>query len=153
MFPTNRVVLISLNSTAKPSHYYSYFTDLTLEKGDRVVIDAQGQLIVGKVAKVRGLTQNQQGRATKWVVQKVDFTAYDKRRKEAELVQELENRMESRLKQQQKYVLFNQLAETDPEMKELVEQLRAVNPNLIPATKSTVGLVDKESDDEDLQGR
>jgi hypothetical protein len=112
---------------------YSFFSDLPgLEKGDSVVVDTQRGYGIGEIFAVEGLTKKQRGRATKWVMQKVDVEAHKKRLETATIVQEIDNQMEEIMDTHNKYAMYVELAKTNPAMKALVDRLGTVAPSLVP---------------------
>lgn len=116
-----------------PSKHYSYFTDIEdLKVGDLVVVENNGEFKVVTVVKTIGLTKTQTNNATKWIVSKIDITGYIDKLRKMELVQEIKNELHKRKEEMQEYLLFKQLAETDPKIKDLLSELEKVDPTLVP---------------------
>ena len=92
---------------------YAYFCDEDLNVDDYVIVKVNDLYKVAVVHQTIGLTSNQIKKATKWIVQVIDSAAHDKRIAEAAAVQEIENLMESRMEQHQKYALYQALAQKD----------------------------------------
>lgn len=122
---------------------YAYFTDIEgIAVKDLVVVPvnasaAMDSFKIATVTKVIGLTHGQMERATKWIVQKVDTQAYFERIKKQELIQEIKNQLHKRIEEMREIVLFQQLAGSDPVIKELLNKLTEIDPSLVPAIDET----------------
>jgi len=108
---------------------YSYYTDLELEAGDFVVVEARNSYGLGIVNQTVGLSQSALDKAKGWVVQKVDIAAHKAKAEKRELVKELYNQLEQRRKAIEMRQVYELLADTDPELKALLNQLKAIDPN------------------------
>jgi hypothetical protein len=98
---------------------YSYLTDdETIEKDDVVVVSSGPGLGLGKVVAV-----GTPGRATNWVVQKVDMDAFKKRREQEEKVKGLKLALQLKKEQFDEMAVFQLLAEKDPEAKQMLDEL------------------------------
>lgn len=129
-----RVILVTFNLSTKE---YAYFTDDdSIETGDLVVADARGEFKLVEVTQTVGLTQLDIQKATKWIVTKVDTKAHEERVRKENLVQEIRNKLVERQKEVSEYVIFQQMAKTDPGMRNLLDQLRQVDPTLVPELPS-----------------
>ena len=59
---------------------YAYYTlDVTLKRGDIVVVEAKGQPAIARLIKTSGLSASDKMHAHSWVIQKVDIEAHQKR--------------------------------------------------------------------------
>jgi len=112
---------------------YSYRTDLELIPGDYAVVLVNGLPVTTQVEEVLGLSESALRAATKWIVQKVDLTAHLEREKQWALVQEIKNRLRQRKEEMSEILLFQQLAAGDPVIQELLSQLQALAPEMVPA--------------------
>ena len=105
------VILVTFPGT---SGNYSYFTDKEHEIGDPVIVIAttahstedrtfkvattihsteDRTFKVARVTKVKGLTQREREKASKWIVQVIDDTEYEKNMKREGLIQEIKNKL------------------------------------------------------------
>ena len=94
-----------------------------LTVGDVVVVDTQYGLQLATVAEITSWDLNNKSLQLKDVVAKVDLVpwqAFKQREKQIALV---EARLEKRLQNAQKELLWKQMAESDPTMKALLQQL------------------------------
>lgn len=97
---------------------YSFRTDLDLSVGDTVVCDTANGLTIGTVSDLEG----NEPKATKWIVQRVDLDAHKKRLEKEKALNAIKKKMDERRKQLQDIQIYQLLAQTDPEMKTLLEQ-------------------------------
>lgn len=67
-----KVVSVTFSNGPKP---YDYFTDMEPKAGDLVVVPAGDFFAVATVLKIKEKSE----KATAWVIQKVDLTAYRNR--------------------------------------------------------------------------
>lgn len=98
-----------------------HVSELTV--GDVVVVDTQYGLQLATVAEITSWDPNNKSLQLKDVVAKVDLVpwqAFKQREKQIALV---EARLEKRLQNAQKELLWKQMAENDPTMKALLQQL------------------------------
>ena len=106
---------------------YAYLTDLSLEVGDKVVVEAKSEFSVGEISQVRGLTPHECGRANKWVVQKVNLEEHTKRKERQQLAQEIRNKLRQRKNEMEEILIYERLAERDPEIQNLLKELATVD--------------------------
>lgn len=68
--PIKRVVLVQLDPDKEKA--YAYFTDdITLKKGDEVVVQVRNWYTVGRVVQSSGVSQASKDFAKSWVAQKI----------------------------------------------------------------------------------
>ena len=108
---------------------YAYNTDEYLEVGEKVVVDTPKGLKVVTVIQTRGITPHQMAKATKWIIQRVDLSAYNERLKKKEIEQEIRNKLQARKSKMEEFMIYQTLAKTDPEIKTLLAELAEVNPD------------------------
>lgn len=102
---------------------FSYNTDIMdIKIGDFVNVDYQGGIKVGMVTKVLGLSQHQLSKATEWIIGKIDMIAHIERKKRAQRAQELRNRLEEKLAQRNRRKAFEEMAQEDESVKELLNE-------------------------------
>lgn len=97
---------------------YDFYTNIKLNPGDTVVVETVHGL---RLAKVNGLKMSS-SYANKWVVDVVDLNEHKNRIYSEERKKALKESMELRAKKLEEIEQFKALAETDPEMKHLLEQ-------------------------------
>lgn len=109
----------------KPYAYYANDEDNWVV-GDFAVVETSSPGISGYeykivcVTKVKGLTEHQIHKASKWIVQKIDREAYDKRMEKEAMAQEIINRLEVKRKSMERFAIYNTLASQDDEVKVLL---------------------------------
>ena len=114
---------------------YAYLTNMDdLEINDFVVVDCANGLQVCRVTKLIGLTANQINKASAWVVSKVDLAQHDKNLQAQEKIQEIQNKVAERKSQIEGQVILAQMAESDPTMKSLLQELGSLDENLVPSS-------------------
>ena len=114
------------STSGNPTKKYAFripkhVSELTV--GDVVVVDTQHGLQLASVAEITSWDPNNKTLQLKDVVTKVDLTpwqAFKQREKQISLV---EAQLEKRLQNAQKELLWKQMAESDPTMKALLQQL------------------------------
>lgn len=108
-----------------PHKTYDFFTDIEdLRVGDTVVVDSVNGLGLAKVELV--VKQSPYSKANKWIVQKVDLSSHEARIRKEKLASDLKKKMEARRKKLEQNAIYKMMAETDPEMAELLKQYEEV---------------------------
>ena len=72
-----RIVSVKFPTGGKTYAYYTL--DVTLKRGDIVVVEAKGQPAIARLVKTAGLSAAEKLHAHSWVIQKVDIEAHQKR--------------------------------------------------------------------------
>lgn len=116
----------NVSDSGNPTKKYAFripkhVSELTV--GDIVVVDTQYGLQLASVAEITSWDPNNKNIQLKDVVAKVDLVpwkAFKQREKQIALV---ETQLEKRLQNAQKELLWKQMAESDPTMKALLQQL------------------------------
>jgi len=115
---------------------YSYFTDIEgLKVGDPVVVYVHGTtrgFKVAEVSKVRGLSRAERDKAGKFIVQKINVEEYEANVKKHELVLEIRNKLREAKETAEEMLIYQSLANTNPEIKELLTELRGIAPEMVP---------------------
>lgn len=102
---------------------YEFGTYEKLEVGDFVVVDTANGLGIAKVSQI----DTAGGNSYKLVVCKVDLKQH-KERVEKELRKaEIEAKMKARLEESVKLETYKKIAESDPEMKELLSEFESLD--------------------------
>lgn len=99
-----------------------------LEVDDIVVVETQYGYVVGRVDEVNvrlpiGLKEN----SLKEVIQKIDFTEYNRRKEVQEKMIELKEQMDKRVEQLKSDAVYEMFAEKDPELKKLLDIYKKIN--------------------------
>lgn len=102
---------------------HEFGTYIKLEVGDLVVVDTTNGYQVVKVVQLDSSCEQ----SNKLVVCKVDLEQHTKLVEKEKAIAELEAKMEARLKESVKLETYKKVAESDPEMKKLVEEFEAFN--------------------------
>ena len=102
---------------------YDFFNDVEdLAKDDLVVVDTVNGYSLAKVVEFKETS----AKATKWIVQKVDTAAHKARLEKQAAIKALRHKMEQRRKQIQDVQVYALLAQSDPEMAEMLKQFLAL---------------------------
>lgn len=116
-------VCFSKNNTHDVRLYdYYVANELDVEKGDHVIVETP--LEGYQVVKVEDVVNSETVKATKWIVDKVDLTAYNARIEREKQRKEIAGVLEKKLKAQSEIERFNALAASDPEAAELLKKLK-----------------------------
>jgi hypothetical protein len=105
-----------------PSGYKNYYFKNPiedLEVGDYVVCDTSGGYSVGKVIGFK----DSSAQATKFIVQRVDLAAHQERVEKQKKIDELKRQMEKRRKEIEDIQVYSLLAQADPEMATMLNEL------------------------------
>lgn len=102
---------------------YAYMTDIDFSEGDFAVVKVESSY---KVVKVVGMSNEQDDRATKYIVDKVDVAAYEKRMADEARRQALMKKMERRVEEIRKFRIFDLVAKTDESMKALLDEYKSI---------------------------
>jgi ribosome biogenesis protein Nip4 len=100
---------------------YSYFTDLNLKEKDLVVVDTSNGWSLAEVVETNVETR---GLCGKWIVQKVDTDAFEKRIEREKQIASIRSELKARLKAKDEMDLFADLAKHDTTSAELLEALK-----------------------------
>ena len=118
------VVRVKFKPEGKPGNELYANFEPDLQVGDLVVV--KPLLIDATVAIVEEIITGDNFTVQREVVAKVDTTAYENRVRIRNQAAELKTKMEERAKQLQDVVLYKTLAESDPAMKELLNEYLAL---------------------------
>ena len=124
--PKRKIILVKFGSTTGEA--YAYFTDLDLTKDDVVVVETKFGMKTAIITKTEGISKATRDLASKWVVQKVDTTAFAERQRRQSLIAEIENELDEAMQQESRWFMFEKMAESSPRIRELLDRLRELNP-------------------------
>lgn len=110
------------SSYAKEYAFACYLDEIKV--GDTVVVETVNGLQIATVTTLTGRLPNE--KVLKEVVDKVDLTAFEERKKKAEKMKKLKAKIDKRVKQLQDIALYEMLAEKDPELRDMVSELKAL---------------------------
>lgn len=121
------VISITFQDTFKDGNYrpreYSYLTDLSsLEVGDFLVVDTQYGYRVAKVSSLFG----DEGAANKWVVCRVDISAFEAKLNELKRKQFVRKQVKQRVAQASFIDQARLLAKSDPILEKLLASLETL---------------------------
>lgn len=102
---------------------------IDIKVGDKVVVESRNGLGIATVKTVIRLAVGEKyEKATAWVVQKIDMTTHNQRKFREKEAKKLKARLDERRKQVEESVVYNLLAQSDPEFaKMLSEYARLTN--------------------------
>lgn len=116
------VVAVRFEGTyGKEYHYLTSEGDL--QRDDKVVVDSANGL---GIAIVEGYANHSQ-KASRWVVQKIDFTAHQQRKEKEKKMNILKAKMEKKRKALEELHIFQILAKEDEDMAKLLEEYKAIS--------------------------
>ncbi|ALA07234.1 hypothetical protein SECTIM467_110 [Brevibacillus phage SecTim467] len=97
--------------------------------GDKVVVETRHGLQIATVKTVIRLAIGETyERATAWVIQKIDMTTHNRRKFREKEAKKLKARLEERRQQLEDSIVYNMLAQSDPEFAKLLsDYTRLVN--------------------------
>jgi len=124
----SRVVLVKFVENTYEKEY-AYRCEFEVSPGDWLVVCVNKVYKCVQVTRVRGLSDSERSKASKWIVCKVDTARYEERMKRMEVVQEIRNKLKERKEQMQEFLIYKQLAETDPEIKKLLDEYNSMMGN------------------------
>ncbi len=116
---------VTLHTASTCSRKYSYMIpdDVKIKKGDVVVVNAAGNIAIGHV---QSTSAGRDAAATKFIVQKVDMTAYQ----EAVAKEQRKKTLEAKLKAIEKTMevqrKYDYLKMFSPEAAEILEELEKI---------------------------
>ena len=103
---------------------YAYKTDLDLKQGDLVVVKVKFEFKLVEVTKVE---EKVNPKATAWIVDKVNLESFEQRQKEEERKKEIKEQLNEAKKKMDELLVYKMLADTDPEMKKLLDELKSLS--------------------------
>lgn len=115
---------------------YHYKTDIPdIQLGDDCIVNVSGKHVLVKVVEIWAKPVDlPNGRATKWIVQKVDHKAYEARILKEERVKVLKKRIDENLVAFQRKKSYKDLFEQDNEAKAMWDELVSLDPEAISIT-------------------
>ena len=100
---------------------YAYLCYDDVKVGDMVVVDTKFGF---KLATVSFANYTGVFKATKEVVDVVDFEAFNARKEKAERIQALRSKMDEKVKTLQDFAVYEMLADKDPELAAMLAELK-----------------------------
>lgn len=121
---TQRVHTISVQFSDGGS-FYSYLSDLDFEAEDYAVVESPHNGLV--VVKVKAVKEDvRDGKAYKWIVDKVDVAGHYQRQENAKRAEYLKTRLQTMKKQVEEEAVWALLAERNPEAAALLQELKTL---------------------------
>ncbi|MNB69358.1 hypothetical protein D3C75_158870 [compost metagenome] len=106
---------------------YDFFIAEDVAKaGEPVVCDTARGYSVGVIKSISDVKDNYNGRATKWVVCKVDLQAHMERVQREEHARSIRAQLEAKQRQFEAQRMYNIMAQEDPEVAEMLAQLKVL---------------------------
>lgn len=120
-----------LDETGDKTYPYALFEE-GIAPGDRVVVKTghHGFALADVVGFDDSALKLEDIKHDRQVVCKCDFTAYNNRVAAAERMIELKKQMDAKVKQLQSYAIYEMLAEKDPSLKEMLDELKMLTPGV-----------------------
>lgn len=103
---------------------YSFYCFIEVYPGDLVVVDTVNGLKLATVTTLEGKIPV--GRTGREVVNRVDMTDFNNRREREKRLNELKVKMDKRVKDLEKIAVYEMLSEKDPELKEMLSELKSL---------------------------
>lgn len=116
------VVGVRFNGTYKTYHYWS---DIPFKEGDKAVVDTPSNGLT--IVDVVSVSKENASRVLKWIVQKIDLTAYQERVKLAERKRVLELEMDQRIEKLQERDRFKLFAKEDPQLAKMLKEYNSLS--------------------------
>jgi hypothetical protein len=105
---------------------YYFFTDMEdLKVGDTVVVDTRYGFQIGEVVSFVEYTPPVN--VTKWVVDKVNVEAHNRRLEREKKLNEIRKKLDARRKQLEEMAVYSLLAQGDAEMARLLKEYKEVS--------------------------
>lgn len=119
------VQVVFLEGNGSP---YSYFTGKDeLQEDDHAIVKVKDTFKIVRVVKTKGLDARAINLASKWIVQKIDEENYKLRELKETLANEIRNKLEARRKEYEEMMIYKKLAQDDPEINKLLQDLEALS--------------------------
>lgn len=115
-----KVVFLQGRNTITPYSFALFDKDISV--GDMVLCDTQNGYVVGKIQCLIPKEDYVGTTVTKEIICKVDFSEFEKRKENRKKKETLKKHMNEMVKENQELVLFQMLAEKNPEMKALLDE-------------------------------
>lgn len=125
-----RVTFVKGFNTSKEYAFRLYDTNIRV--GDYVLTDSANDFVVAKVVNIISPNNYFGVAATKDIICKVDFSAWNRRKENAAAINKLVTAMDKRVKENRNLSLYRELAKSDPELQNLINQYDNIvngNPN------------------------
>lgn len=94
--------------------------------GDYCLVDSNGQYQVAKIVKIVPKSEYTGTAVTKEVICGLDFSAYYERKAARKKRNQIKNKMDNLVRENQELVLYQMLAEKNPEMAEMLAQYKSL---------------------------
>jgi hypothetical protein len=125
-----KVATIEFKDGSNPnSEYYYALYDDDIGIGDYVVVHTGHHGM--SIAEVVNIDKDKPDRVLygREVIDKIDLDKYNERKEKAAKIKELKNKMETRVRDLQKTVIYEILAEKDPELKSMLDEMKRLTSN------------------------
>lgn len=114
-----------LQGTNTTTKYAFALFDNEVTYGNLVLCDTSNGYGVGRVMDIVSQDDYKGTQVTKEVICKVDFTAFEQRKENRAKAQKIQKEMDKKIKDMQEMMLYEMMAEKNPELKEMLEQYKS----------------------------
>lgn len=123
-----RVALVNFISGANTIKNYAFaLYDDNVQVNDLVLVDASSTFPVAKVKAIIEKDEYSGVAITKEIICKIDIADYEKRKKLRQEKKALQSKMDKLVKENQALIVYQALADKNPEMAELLKQYQALD--------------------------
>ena len=119
-----RTALCTFEGYDKEYAFKTY--DETLSAGDYVLVDTANGARIVRIAAIGGDAESKADAARKFVLSKVDFTAYEKGKEIDAKSEELKERMKKRYEEISEIAKYKLIANDDPELASLLKSYEEI---------------------------
>ena len=119
-----RIVEVSFGQNSYKTYAYADYDHPDIKVGDKAVVDVRGEYKVVEVVCVTDPAEYGGYPATAEIVDVVDTSGYKNRIETRKKRKELENKLETAASKRSKMYMYEQMAKDDPEMMNMLEELK-----------------------------
>ena len=119
-----RTALCTFENYEKEYAFKTY--DETLSAGDYVLVDTANGARIVRIAAIGGDAESKADAARKFILSKVDFTAYEKGKEIDAKSEELKERMKKRYEEISEIAKYKLIANDDPELASLLKSYEEI---------------------------
>jgi hypothetical protein len=111
------------------NYFFKAADDVEWRENDYVVCDTAQGLSLGVIVDAC-VPDKGAAKATKWIIQRIDMVAHRARMETEKQIQAIQSKLEKCRKQAEERVIYEMLAEKDPEAKKLLDELDSLTKQL-----------------------
>lgn len=122
-----RVAMVKFVKGTNTTRGYAFaLFDNSVDVDDLVLCDTENGYGVAKVFEIINKDDYNGVEIKKEIICKVDFTAFEQRKKNREEAKKLKSEMDKKMKEMQELALYEMMAEKSPELKEMLEAYKGL---------------------------